>query len=178
MMLFLSLAANPAPTSTCLGHLARDRHRALTAYDREHDLNASGASFSCALGLTASDVDSDLQRIANVADRPGCAGLREILFFPFTIAHANRVAKVTERTACSYSRQVKLTLLKSQAQMRSRELQLVGWRGAFFRNGDIWLNTVRSGEGRASLRLISMEAIGPFPKGAITTPQVPPKLAR
>jgi hypothetical protein len=171
MMLFLALAAADPPP-TCLHHIAREAHRIVTAYDRTHDTNNEGASFSCALGLTASEVRSDLQRINTVAAQPGCSGLRNVLFFPFTIAREQRVATVTDRTVCQYAPQIKRSLLASQP-LNNRNLQLGGWRGAFFGDGGIWLNTVKSRSGRPSLRLISLEATERFPAGAVTSPFVP-----
>jgi hypothetical protein len=178
MMLFLALAVASDPPPPCLHHLSRDAHRVVTAYDRTHDTNNEGASFSCALGLTASEVRSDLQRINTVAAQPGCSGLRDVLFFPFTIAREQRVATVTDRTVCQYARQIKRSLLASQPLMKNRNLQLGGWRGAFFGDGEIWLNTVKSRSGRPSLRLISLEATERFPAGAVTSPFVPASSAR
>jgi hypothetical protein len=178
MVFFLALAAVADAPPTCLHHLSTTTHRPVSPYDVAHDVNREGASFSCSLGLTASEVESDLHDILTVASKPACSGLHEILLFPFTIANAKRVANVTERRVCRYSRQIKGALRSSQTLMTSGNLQVVGWRGAFFRDGDIWLNTVRSKSARASLKLISIETNEPFPAGTITYPQTPPSPAR
>jgi hypothetical protein len=174
MLPLIAFAAVAEQPSHCLNDLARHGHQIVMPYDRAHDAKGQNASFSCSLGLTASEVRSDLQRILSVAHEPGCAGLRGVLLIPFTIEHAGRVSNATAQNVCLYARQIKSALLKSEGTMTATNLELAGWRGAFFNGGEIWLNTVRSGKTRPMLRLISLGSSEPFPRGVSTAAQVPP----